>query len=295
MSKYVKPEFGLESFTCPFCDVVSRQDWYSSPRFVSRSAKETKEFLETGGCVPVYNGNYTDLTFYPRTFLSLGEFDTLCKDPRKLYNISENLMEWLRDYLTTSTFLETRPSKPNFEGSEEAHDFIIVSSCHNCGNISIWLRDKLIHPKVLYGPPASQYMPEAVASFYNEARSVYDSSKIGTIALLRLAIETLCKILLTDSTSSDMLGTLIARMKKENKVPENILRLLDGYRAMGNSGVHAGYYYAEDIGIDPDRLFNTINRIVDKTIGELEDDKLFDVALEKDNERKEKEKQGKSK
>jgi len=65
--------------------------------------------------------------------------------------------------------------------------------CTHCNNLSIWLLGAMLHPAVSNAPLPHPEMPEAVKLDYDEARKVFRDSPRSSAALLRLAIQKLCK------------------------------------------------------------------------------------------------------
>jgi hypothetical protein len=89
-----------------------------------------------------------------------------------------------------------------------------VVSAHStrCTKITLWIDDAMVYPDVDIGEMPNPDMPEDVAEVYLEARSIAARSQRGTAALLRLAVQMLCKHLGGKGVNvNDDLATLIAR------------------------------------------------------------------------------------
>ena len=67
-----------------------------------------------------------------------------------------------------------------------------VSECFNCKKLSVWVFDRLVHPRTAGGPPANSDLSEDIRRDYDEASSILDVSPRGAAALIRLAIQKLC-------------------------------------------------------------------------------------------------------
>jgi hypothetical protein len=72
-------------------------------------------------------------------------------------------------------------------------DDLRISTCTHCQNLTIWLETKMLYPMLSIAPPASPDLPEDIRGDYEEARAIVELSPRGAAALLRLAIQKLCK------------------------------------------------------------------------------------------------------
>src|SRR5690349_16047954 len=68
-----------------------------------------------------------------------------------------------------------------------------IAVCTHCSGRSIWLNKLMIYPHSATAPLPNQDLPADVQSDYEEARSILNLSPRGAVALLRLAIQKLCK------------------------------------------------------------------------------------------------------
>ena len=105
-------------------------------------------------------------------------------------------------------------------------------------------------------------MPKDVTDDYNEARAIFGSSPRSSAALLRLALQKLCKHL--GEPGKDLnkdIGALVAK-----GLPTQIQQALDVIRVIGNNAVHPGEI---DIREEKElvlKLFEIINFIVNQMI-----------------------------
>ncbi|WP_462350955.1 DUF4145 domain-containing protein [Fusobacterium varium] len=155
-----------------------------------------------------------------------------------------------------------------------------VSACKVCGGITIWKdKDKKqIYPYTSGIEEANVDMPEEIKSLYEEARAVYPISKKSSAALLRLALQKLCKELGEEGKNiNDDIKSLVAK-----GLPDEIQIALDGIRIVGNQAVHPG-----ELNIDEDEelvetLFWLLNLIIEKTISsEKKTEKFYESLPEK--------------
>jgi hypothetical protein len=107
-------------------------------------------------------------------------------------------------------------------------------------------------------------MPADVAQDFDEARATFPTSARASAALLRLALQKLCKDL---GQSGENLNADIAALVKSGLRP-SIQQALDVVRVIGNNAVHPGEI---DVRDDPQTalaLFGLINMIVQVMISE---------------------------
>ena len=117
-----------------------------------------------------------------------------------------------------------------------------VSECLNCKDISVWVYDKLIWPQRGEAPPANPDLSDEVRRDYDEASSILDLSPRGAAALIRLAIQKLCKEL---GKSGKNLNDDIGELVKDGLSIE-IKKALDVVRVIGNNAVHPGQINLRD-------------------------------------------------
>ena len=106
-------------------------------------------------------------------------------------------------------------------------------------------------------------MPESVRQDYLEAASIVEKSPRAAAALLRLAIEKLCKDLGESGDINAMIGNLVKK-----GLPQLVQKSLDSVRVIGNEGVHAGQIDLRDDKPTVYKLFKLVNFICNKMITE---------------------------
>jgi hypothetical protein len=135
------------------------------------------------------------------------------------------------------------------------------ATCQHCHKTSIWISGKMYFPETGNSPFPNNEMPESVKNLYIEAASINNKSPRGAAALLRLAIQVLCKEL---GETGDNINTDIGNLVKKG-LPEIVQQSLDVVRVTGNDAVHPGQ-------IDTDnpetvnQLFDLINVIIEYMI-----------------------------
>ncbi len=153
-----------------------------------------------------------------------------------------------------------------------------IAYCANCKEHSVWAEEKLVHPAMSTAPLPVKNMPDEVLKDFNEARDVFEKSPKASAALLRLAIQKLCKILGGEGKNiDDDIGFLV----REKGLPEKIQKALDIVRVVGNNAVHPGTINIDDNPEIAMSLFKLVNLIVDTMINQpLEIDELYDILPE---------------
>ncbi len=138
------------------------------------------------------------------------------------------------------------------------------SHCEHCGNYAIWHESSLIFPAFSGAPLPSSDMPENVAADFNEARAVLSGSPRASAALLRLAIQKLCKHLGQPGANlNNDIGELV-----KSGLPVKVQRALDVVRVIGNNAVHPGEIDLRDDKETALALFSLVNMIVDQMISQ---------------------------
>jgi hypothetical protein len=115
-SQNIEPQFGVESFSCPHCNAVAHQDWYSL-------------FLKPE--------NATDVVVLALEALMLAKG-----------NESDQFLQHLKDNVLAYEYQEhPRNLKVKLLN-------LHVSRCYNCKGFTVWVRDRLVFPiKVEEAPP----------------------------------------------------------------------------------------------------------------------------------------------
>lgn len=173
-------------------------------------------------------------------------------------------------------FRENISVKAKDEGtSRKLYKEISVSTCNACHNEHIWFDKEMIIPKVSNIPQANIDMPEIVKNIYNEAKDVFSVSAKAAAALLRLALQNLCKELGEKGRNiNDDIGELVKK-----GLPVEIQQALDTVRIVGNNAVHPGELNLDDDSTNAINLFNMLNIIVENRIVQPKKIKQFYDSL----------------
>ncbi len=139
---------------------------------------------------------------------------------------------------------------------------VFTSQCYNCKRWAIWVNEDIVYPPKKFGSMPNQDLPADVAGVVEEARGIIDASPKGAAALLRLAIQMLCKHLGEPGNNlNDDIASLVS--KGLNPV---VQKSLDVVRVIGNESVHPGSINLDDDKDTAIRLFDLINIIAEQMI-----------------------------
>ncbi|WP_460367272.1 DUF4145 domain-containing protein [Pseudomonas sp. Tul1A2] len=235
--KYISPSIQETAFNCPHCGALAKQFW-------------SNLFID------VYSDDKPLPRLIDKAFLDGLDLSDIkdTAEREKLHSLFVQLAEGTPfiDVKDDGTYLRRQIRNCN------------VSNCFNCKKISIWIYDKLMYPVVGNIVPANSDMSEDIRRDYEEAGSILNQSPRGAAALLRLAIQKLCKELgqpgenINEDIKSLVAAGLDARVQQS----------LDAVRVIGNSAVHPGKIDIRDDRATAEALFKLLNLIVDKTISE---------------------------
>ena len=141
-------------------------------------------------------------------------------------------------------------------------DTLAVSTCASCERYHIWNNNEMIFPRKSGVPMPEENMPESVKKIYLEAMEVYPYSKRASAALLRLAVQLLCKELGEKGKNiNDDIGQLVSK-----GLSVQVQQALDSVRVIGNNAVHPGNINLDDKSEVAETLFSLLNIIVEQLI-----------------------------
>lgn len=139
-----------------------------------------------------------------------------------------------------------------------------LTLCQHCMKFNVWVDESLIYPLSGIAPLPNPDMPEDVKQDYEEARNILTLSPRGAAALLRLAIQRLCKHL---GENGENINNDIAALVKKG-LPQKLQQALDSVRVIGNNAVHPGQIDLKDDVETAHKLFAFINVICDNQISQ---------------------------
>lgn len=139
-----------------------------------------------------------------------------------------------------------------------------ISYCTSCAGNTIWEAEKIIFPQNTIVEPANFDLPADIIEDYNEAANVLNLSPRSSAALLRLAIQKLCKHLGEpgENINADIKNLVLKGL------PPKVQQALDSVRVIGNESVHPGVLNLNDNREIANKLFKLVNFIATKLISE---------------------------
>jgi Domain of unknown function (DUF4145) len=141
---------------------------------------------------------------------------------------------------------------------------LLIAECHHCGLFSIWLNGRMVYPDMNTTPPPNEDLPADVKEDYLEATNILARSPRGATALLRLAVQKLCKHLgEAGKNINDDIGELV-----QKGLPSRVQQALDAVRVIGNNAVHPGQIDITDNRDVAAKLFELVNIVCDYMISQ---------------------------
>lgn len=171
--------------------------------------------------------------------------------------------------------------------------FFHEASCAHCKESSLWRvteyefspnsarddrRAEMTYPDFGASALPEEDMPDDVKIDYIEASTIFNKSPRGAAALLRLALQKLCKHL---GQRGENINTDIRNLAADNVIPPLVIKVADTVRITGNNAVHPGEMSEEDFDKVAIKLFDLINFIVKKGITEPKElEELYNLTPE---------------
>lgn len=232
--KHVPPSVRETAFNCTHCGALAKQFWYSA-----HAGAMQKDALP--------------LVIDPAKLEELNLDHVEDEDERK------RLRKWAERKATGRPFFESNTGYRDTDVNN-----VWFSRCYNCNDVTLWICDRIIYPQRGEAPPANGDLPPEIARDYNEASSILDLSPRGAAALIRLAIQKLCRHLGQPGKNINAdIKTLVA-----GGLDPRVQKALDAVRVIGNSAVHPGQIDLRDDRATAETLFRLLNLIAEKMISE---------------------------
>ena len=177
-SQNIEPQFGVESFSCPHCNVVAHQDWFSL-------------FLKPE------NANDVDfLTPETVTVRTLVQGKNEWNDIKEIDEFVERLKK------NEVTYVYQKHSQSVNAKMANLH----VSGCHSCNGFALWVGDRLVFPYNV------EKTPDLIQEDFEEAAAILNQSPRGATALMRVCIQKLVPLLKQDGKYlNDYISSLVRK------------------------------------------------------------------------------------
>ena len=150
----------------------------------------------------------------------------------------------------------------NLLNSSLPSDFLTVSKCRHCYELSIWIEGSLVYPAQITVEDPNDDMPDEVKKLYRESAQILPISPRAAAALLRLGLQILLGAVGGDdkNINNDIKKIVASGVESETQ------RALDILRVFGNNGTHPG-----EINLDenPDlvhSMYRLMNYVTDSLI-----------------------------
>src|SRR3989344_5602104 len=114
--------------------------------------------------------------------------------------------------------------------------------CQHCGKKIIWLDNEIVYPKKMVVDLPNDDLSDEIKKDYLESAIIFNDSVRSSAALLRLALQKLCKQL---GEKGDNINADIKNLVKKG-LNSQIQQSLDILRITGNNAVHPGEINVEE-------------------------------------------------
>jgi hypothetical protein len=137
-----------------------------------------------------------------------------------------------------------------------------ISKCFNCKRNALWHNQEIVFPRGRVGNAPNQDLEQDICADIEEARSIIDASPRGAVALLRLAVQKLCKQL---GETGKNIDADIQRLVDKGMDP-HLQEAFDAVRVIGNEAVHPGELNLKDDRATATALIDLINIVAQELI-----------------------------
>ena len=175
-SQNMEPQLGAESFSCPHCNVVAHQDWFSL--FLKPENANDVDFL-------------TPETVTARTLVQ-GKDEW--NDIKEIDEFVERLKKNEVTYVYQKHSQSVKAMMANLH----------VSGCHSCNGFALWVGNRLVFPYNV------EKTPDLIQGDLEEAAAILNQSPRGATALMRVCIQKLVPLLQQDGNYlNDYISSLV--------------------------------------------------------------------------------------
>jgi hypothetical protein len=230
--KYVAPAICETAFSCPHCGTLTTQTWFAlhARALVDDGKATTPPIIDLNWLAEIEAQGQTAVPKFIQR-LAAGE----------IWIATEREEHYVRPFNNAA-----------------------AAVCRECDQVSIWLHHRLLWPSQTGAPIPNSDLPAQILADYEEAGSILRLSPRGAAALLRLAVQKLCKHLGEKGKNlDDDIGSLVKK-----GLDDRVRQALDIVRVIGNNAVHPGQIDLRDNRDTAEQLFKLVNLIAEKMISE---------------------------
>jgi len=196
MNEYIVPRLGGESFSCPQCNIVAHQDWYSlflKPENAAELCVLTPEGVNAGAS---RQGD--------------GQRDNI----KEIVQLVERLK---KNELTYEYQKHPHPLKVRMAN-------LHISNCHRCNGFSLWVSGLLVFPTKM------DKSPELADEDVDEAAAILNKFPRGATALMRVCIQKLVPLLEENGKELNQRVSSLVRkgLEMELQQAKEVLEVLRG-------------------------------------------------------------------
>jgi hypothetical protein len=188
-----EPTFGAESFSCPHCNDVAHQDWFSL-------------FLKPE------NASGVDVLIPETITARILQGGSEWSDIKELDQFVERLKKHEITYLYQKHSQSVKAKMANLH----------VSGCHGCNGFALWVGDRLVFPCNV------DKTPDLAEEDFAEAAAILKQSPRGATALMRVCIQKLVPLLKQDGRYlKDYISSLVRKgLEVEIEQATEVLQVL---------------------------------------------------------------------
>ena len=235
-SQNMEPQLGAESFSCPHCNAVADQDWYS---LFLKQENATDVVVLTLEALMLAKGNESD---------------------QFLQHLKDNVLAY--EYQEHSRTLKVKLL--NFH----------VSRCYNCKGFTVWVRDRLVFPVRGDEPPdvvevdfeevaedvQETAEDEEVSEDFEEAAAILNKFPRGAAALTRVCIQNMMPLL--EQTGKNLDENISSLVRKGLEV--EIQQVMDVLQVVRKSPLQTTDFDLKEENETAKQFFNSLERILER-------------------------------
>src|ERR1700736_2342230 len=235
-SHEVEPQLGAEAFSCPHCNAVAHQDWYS---LFLKPENATEVVVLTLEALMLAKGSESD---------------------HFLQHLKNNVLAY--EYQEQPRNLKVKLLN------------LHVSRCYNCKGFTVWVRDRLVFPVRGDEPPdvvevdfeevaedvQETAEDEEVSEDFEEAAAILNKFPRGAAALTRVCIQNMMPLL--EQTGKNLDENISSLVRKGLEV--EIQQAMDVLQVVRKSPLQTTDFDLKEENETAKQFFNSLERILER-------------------------------